>query len=99
MQRVGVGTSTHRDAKTAARSAVRAALKQAERTSCDLVLAFATSGHDEPSLIKAISEAADGAPVAGCSGATVLGNDLTLDATHGVAVMVFGAGDAQLSWV
>lgn len=62
------------------------ALAPLEGRTPQIVLLFATAGHDQARLAGAVSEAASGAPVIGCSGEGVIGAHGSDEGSHAVAL-------------
>lgn len=84
--RVGTGQSISRDAAEAGHEAMSEALRALEGQKPQIVFMFATAGHDQQQLLRAVTEAASGAPVVGCSGEGVIGCDGSNEDSHAVAL-------------
>lgn len=91
--RVGTGRSSSRDASAAGREAVAQALATSGAGTPQIVLLFATAGHDQAKLVRAVSEAASGAPVIGCSGEGVISEQGSEEGSHAVALATISSED------
>jgi hypothetical protein len=81
----GVGESRQRDARAAGREAAQAAL--AGRGDADLILCFATVGYDLGELLAGVRGETGEVPLAGCSGAGVIGPSGSDEGAFAVAVL------------
>ncbi|MEU9128680.1 FIST N-terminal domain-containing protein [Kitasatospora sp. NPDC048540] len=84
----GTGASHLRDAAAAARDAVGQALRNGSIDRPDFVFLFASVGYDQSAIVKAVWEAADRAPLAGCSAEGILVGDQPDESNFCVAVML-----------
>jgi hypothetical protein len=97
MNQVGVGISTHRDARVAGKSAAEDALKQAGVTSCDYVMMFATVGYPPDVLLKAVRGVTGDAPLTGCGGKGVITQRVSNESNHAVVVMVWKSDELRFT--
>lgn len=88
---VGVGGSDDHDADAAGREAGQAAMAALGGRAADLVLAFATTGHDQAALLAAVRAATGGAPLTGCSGSGVITQQGSREGSHVVGVVAIAA--------
>lgn len=86
-ERAGVGNSTVHDSQVAGRQAAKAALEPLEGAEPDLVLVFATAGHDQEALVGGVVEVTGDAPLSGCTGEGVIGPTGSQEVSHAVEVM------------
>jgi len=91
--KAGVGMSHHRNPQMAGREAVEKALKNGGIDKPDFVLMFATVGYNQQALVKAVREAAGGAPLCGCSGEGVIAENQADESNFSVAVMVISSDE------
>src|SRR5215212_11988590 len=74
--KAGVGMSRHHNPNVAGREAAKQALQNADIVEPDLVFMFASIGYDQHSVLRAVPETTEGAPLAGCSAeGTINGDD------------------------
>ncbi|MER7578147.1 FIST N-terminal domain-containing protein [Streptomyces sp. NPDC126514] len=90
---VGTGVSHHRNPRVAAQEAVREALATSGIITPSFVFVFATVGYNQHTLIKAVREAAGGAPLSGCSGAGVIIGAEPNESNFAVAIMAFHSNE------
>ncbi len=83
----GVGMSHHRNATRAAQDAVAQAVAAMGGGTADFVFLFASVGYPQATLVRAVYDAAGGAPLCGCSGEGVIVRDQADETNFSVAVM------------
>jgi hypothetical protein len=93
----GVGMSHHRNPKVAGQEAANQALKAAGVEKPDFIFMFATVGYDQQSLLEAVREATDGAPLCGCSAEGVIAGDEADESHFSVAVMTIRSDQIRFS--
>lgn len=91
--RVGTGQSRSRDAAKAGAEAVAQALEAMDGRKPDLILLFATAGFEQDRLVQAVSDAAQRAPIIGCSGEGVIGALGSDEGSHGVALAAIASDE------
>ncbi len=91
----GIGVSHHRNPRIAAQEAVKQALSRGALDKPDMVFMFATVGYDQPTIVKAVREAAGGAPLSGCSGEGIIVEDQPDESNFSVAVMALGSDEIR----
>jgi hypothetical protein len=94
--RAGVGMSHHHNPNVAGRDAAKQALENAGLEKPDFVFMFASVGHDQHSLLRAVREATGGAPLSGCSGEGTISGDYADESNFSVVVMVISS--EELRW-
>lgn len=82
----GTGTSKDDDSRRAGLQAAEAALADLGGDA-DLVLLFATAGHDQEALLEGVRSVLGDAPLAGCTGEGVISKAGSDEGTHAVSVM------------
>ena len=90
--RVGTGRSLSRDAAEAGREAVAQAQASMDGQKPQIVLLFATAGHDQQALVAAVGEAS-GAPVIGCSGEGVISEAGSDEGSHAVSLAMIASDE------
>jgi hypothetical protein len=93
--KAGVGMSRHRDPRMAGRIAAEKALKNAGIETPDFVFMFASTGHDQRSLLKAVREATGNAPLSGCSAEGTIAGDEADESNFSVAVMTIASDELR----
>src|SRR5918994_2551857 len=94
--KAGVGLSYHHNPNVAGREAAEQALEKAGVSKPDFVFMFGSIGYDQASLVRAVREAAGGAPLTGCSAVGTLNGD---DADEsGFSVVVTAISSDELQW-
>src|ERR671911_27142 len=94
--KAGVGMSRHHNPNLAGREAAEQALQKAGVSKPDFVLMFASIGYDQHSLVRAVRETTDGAPLTGCSaGGTINGHDAD---ESNFSVLVTAISSDELRW-
>src|SRR5829696_8033127 len=74
--KAGVGLSRHHNPNVAGREAAQQALRNADIVKPDFAFMFASIGYDQHSLLRAVRETTEGAPLSGCSAeGTINGDD------------------------
>lgn len=100
----GVGISHHRNPIKAGQDAVAQAIQAAGLQAADpldFIFVFASMGYNQAMLLRAIREAAGHCPLAGCSGAGVIGPGEADESNFSVAVMVVRSDELRFHnhWV
>jgi len=95
--KVGVGLSTERNPNAAAREAVAMARERGTIGTIHQVLMFATCGHDQESLLKAVRAETGRAPLVGCSGEGVITNAISIEEPYALLVGLIEAPDMRFS--
>lgn len=85
--RCGVGRSDRRDPLEAGREAADLACRALDGKLPDLLLAFATTGYDQPQVLKGIRAAAPLAALSGCSGEGIIAGPTSNESEHCVGVL------------
>lgn len=96
MQR-GVGYSQDADSRRAGRSVAEAVGKGLYGQTPDILLLFATVGHDIPALLWGIREVTGDVPLVGCSGAGIFTRRGADEATHSAALLGVAAPGIRFS--
>ena len=91
----GTGVSHHRNPHLAAQEAVSQALSRGAIEKPDFVFMFATVGYDQPTIVRAVREAAGGAPLSGCSGEGIIVEDQPDESNFAVAVMALRSDEIR----
>lgn len=86
MQR-GVGYSPHADSRRAGLGIAEAVQEKLSGRTPDILLLFATVGHDIPALLSGIREVIGDVPLVGCSGAGIFSGLGADEATHSAALL------------
>lgn len=89
---VGVGRSLNHDARTAGREAAQHALA-ALAGDPELLLVFASAGHEQEAMLAGVREVSGEAPLAGCTGEGVITQAGSNESSHVAAVMAIRSGD------
>jgi hypothetical protein len=94
--RAGVGMSRHHNPNVAGREAAEQALQKAGVSKPDFVVMFGSIGYDQRSLVRAVREATEGAPLTGCSAeGTINGEDAD---ESNFSVVVTAISSDELRW-
>ncbi|MBK6847541.1 MAG: FIST C-terminal domain-containing protein [Proteobacteria bacterium] len=93
--KAGAGISRHRDPKKAGREAIQQAFKEADLATCDLVIMYATIGHDQQTIVNAVRELAGDARLIGCSAEGVIAGGEIDESNFAVAVMVIKSDELR----
>jgi hypothetical protein len=93
---VGVGLSSHRNTRDAAREAVERALAAANTTRPDFVIVFMTVGHDPAELLPVIRDATGRAPLTGCSVSGCISHGVADESAYCVEVAVIVSDELRL---
>jgi hypothetical protein len=93
----GVGMSHHRNPKVAGQEAAEKALEVAGVEKPDFVFMFATVGYNQQTLLKAVREATDGAPLCGCSGEGIITRDEADESNFSIGVMAISSDQLRFS--
>ncbi|MFW6239801.1 MAG: FIST signal transduction protein [Thermodesulfobacteriota bacterium] len=96
MQR-GVGYSQDADSRRAGRRIAELALEAMAGRTPDILLLFATVGHDIPTLLSGIREVVGDVPLVGCSGAGIFSGLGADEATHSAALLGVAAPRIRFS--
>src|SRR5215467_12611201 len=93
MLQAGVGLSTQKDTRKAAREAAQTALSRTGSSTADFALVFATAGHGPgySLLLRTIQQITHATHVVGCSAGGVLATDGEIERASGVAVLAVHA--------
>ena len=94
--KAGVGMSYHHNPTVAGREAAEQALKEAGVERPDFVFMFASIGYDQPSLLRAVREATEGAPLTGCSAEGTINGDEADESNF--SVLVTAISSEELRW-
>src|ERR687889_432895 len=93
----GVGMSRHHNPNVAGREAAEQALKKAGVEKPEFVFMFASTGYDQPSLVRTVREITGGAPLSGCSAeGTINGDDAD---ESNFSVVVTAISSEELHWM
>jgi small ligand-binding sensory domain FIST len=87
----GVGYRQDADSRRAGNGIAKAVLEGLSGRTPDILLLFATVGHDIPALLSGIREVTGDVPLVGCSGAGVFSRHGADEATHSAAMMGIAA--------
>ena len=94
--KAGVGMSRHHNPNIAGREAAQQALQKAGVAKPDFVFLFASFGYDQHSLLRAVRETTEGAPLTGCSAdGTINGDDAD---ESNFSVLVTAISSDELQW-
>lgn len=93
----GVGMSHHRNPRIAGREAAEKALEAAGTKRPDFVFMFASVGYDQRTLLDAVREATDRAPLFGGSGEGIIAGAEADESNFSVAVMVISSNELRFS--
>src|ERR671911_2869876 len=94
--KAGVGMSRHHNPNLAGREAAQQALEKAGIVRPDFVFMFATIGYDQPSLLRAVRETTEGAPLTGCSAEGSINGDEADESNFSVVVTAISSD--ELRW-
>jgi hypothetical protein len=95
--KVGVGTSRHHNPNVAGREAAQQALTNAGiPTKADFVFMFASVGYDQHSLLRAVRQTTQEAPLSGCSAEGTINGENTDESNFSVLVTV--SSSEELHW-
>ena len=94
--KAGVGMSYHHNPTVAGREAAGQALKEAGVERPDFVFMFGSIGYDQPSLLRAVREATEGAPLTGCSAEGTINGDEADESNF--SVLVTAISSEELRW-
>jgi hypothetical protein len=96
--RAGVGVSRHHNPNLAGREAAERALTEAGITTTkpDFVFMFASIGYDQHSLLRAVRQTTEEAPLAGCSAEGTINGENTDESNFSVLVTVISS--EELRW-
>jgi hypothetical protein len=94
--KAGVGMSRQHNPNVAGREAAQQALKKAGIVKPDFVFMFGSIGYDQPTLLGAVRETTEGAPLTGCSAeGTITADDAD---ESGFSVVVTAISSDELQW-
>jgi hypothetical protein len=93
--KAGVGTSLHHNSNVAGREAAEQALQKAGVSKPDFVFMFASIGYDQHSLLRAVRETTDEAPLCGCSAEGTIDGDNADESGFSVVVTVISSEELQ----
>ena len=94
--KAGVGMSRNHNPSVAGREAAQQALQKAGVAKPDFIFMFASIGYDQHSLLRAVRETTEGAPLTGCSAeGTINGDDAD---ESGFSVVVAAISSEELRW-
>jgi hypothetical protein len=91
-----VGMSRHHNPNVAGREAAQQALQKARVAKPDFIFMFASIGYDQPSLLRAVRETTEGAPLTGCSAEGTINGDEADESGFSVVVTVISS--EELRW-
>src|SRR5919112_1877063 len=94
--KAGVGMSRHHNPSVAGREAAQQALKKAGVAKPDFIFMFTSIGYDQPSLLRAVRETTEGAPLTGCSAEGTINGDEADES--GFSVVVTAISSEELRW-
>jgi hypothetical protein len=94
--KAGVGTSRHHNPNIAGREAAEQALKNAGVDRPDFVFMFGSIGYDQHSLLRAVRETTQGAPLTGCSAEGTIDGDNADESNF--SVLVTAISSEELRW-
>ena len=94
--KAGVGMSRHHNPNLAGREAAQQALEKAGIVRPDFVFMFASIGYDQPSLLRAVRETTEGAPLTGCSAEGSINGDEADESNFSVVVTAISSD--ELRW-
>ncbi len=93
--KAGVGTSRHHNPNVAGREAAEQALTNAGVDRPDFVFMFASIGYDQHSLLRAVRETTEGAPLSGCSAEGTIDGDNADESNFSVLVTAICSDELQ----
>jgi hypothetical protein len=94
--KAGVGMSRHHNPSVAGREASEQALEKAGVSKPDFVLMFGSIGYDQHSLLRAVRESTEGAPLSGCSAEGTINGDDADESNFSVVVTAISSD--ELRW-
>src|SRR5215210_4473833 len=94
--KAGVGMSRHHNPNVAGREAAAQALKNAGADRPDFVFMFASIGYDQHSVLRAVRETTEGAPLSGCSAEGTIDGDNADESNF--SVLVTAISSEELHW-
>src|SRR3712207_6293148 len=94
--RAGVGTSRHHNPNVAGREAAEQALQKAGVDRPDFVFMFASIGYDQHSVLRAVRETTEGAPLSGCSAEGTIDGENADESNF--SVLVTAISSEELEW-
>jgi hypothetical protein len=94
--KAGVGMSRHHNPNVAGREAAEQALQRAGIAKPDFVFMFASVGYDQHTLLGAVREATEGAPLSGCSGEGTIGVEDADESNF--SIVVTAVSSEELRW-
>ena len=94
--KAGVGMSRHHNPNLAGREAAQQALEKAGIVRPDFVFMFASIGYDQRSLLRAVRETTEGAPLTGCSAEGTINGDDADESNFSVVVTAISSD--ELRW-
>jgi hypothetical protein len=94
--KAGVGMSRHHNPNLAGREAAQQALEKAGIVRPDFVFMFASIGYDQRSLLRAICETTESAPLTGCSSEGSINGDEADESNFSVVVTAISSD--ELRW-
>ena len=93
--KAGVGMSRHHNPNVAGREAAAQALKNAGADRPDFVFMFASIGYDQHSVLRAVRETTEGAPLSGCSAEGTIDGDNADESNFSVLVTAISSDELQ----
>lgn len=87
------GYGTEKDSRAAGEAAARDALEGLDGKDPDLVLVFATAGHDQQDLLDGIGDVTGDATLSGCTGEGVIGRTGSNEGSHAVQVLAVASDE------
>jgi hypothetical protein len=94
---VGIGKSSHRNSKIAAREAVDMALKTGSIEKADFVFMFSSVRYDQKTIVKCVYDFFGGAPLSGCSGEGTIAGLEADESNFSVSVMAIRSDELRLT--
>ena len=95
--KAGVGMSRQHNPNVAGREAAQQALKKAGIVKPDFVFMFGSIGYDQPTLLGAVRETTEGAPLTGCSAEGTINGDDADESNFSVVVTAISSD--ELHWM
>ena len=95
--KAAVGMSRHHNPNIAGREAAQQALQKAGINRPDFVFMFASIGYDQHSLLHAVRETTEGAPLSGCSAEGTINGDDADESSF--SVLVTAISSDELRWI
>jgi hypothetical protein len=93
--KAGVGMSHHHNPSIAGHEAAEQALENAGISKPDFVFMFASVGYDQHSLLRAVRETTEGAPLTGCSAEGTIGGEDADESNFSVVVAAISSDELQ----